>query len=81
MQVLTTPVLPPLWADKAVDGRRIWLKAMLDGCFTPDIAQAFIDGSGVEWDVVERDIGHCGATTQPDVVAKILVDVAKKWSV
>jgi hypothetical protein len=59
MRVITTPVLPPLWAESALNGRRIWLKAMLDATFTPDIAQAFINGSGVEWDVVERDVGHC----------------------
>lgn len=81
MGVITTPVLPPLWAEKALVGRRIWIKAMQDAIFGPEIAQAIIDGSGVDWDVVERDIGHCGSTTQPEVVSRVLVDAAKKWSV
>jgi hypothetical protein len=79
-QCITTPVLPPLWAESALDGRRIWLKAMLDGTFAPEIAQAFIDGSGVEWDVVEKDVGHCGCATQPTVVAEVILDAAKKWT-
>lgn len=73
-------MLPPLWAEKALDGRRIWLKAMLDGTFLPELAQMFIDGSGVDWDVVEREVGHCGATTKPEIVARVLVDAVEKWS-
>jgi hypothetical protein len=53
---------------------------MLDGTFTPETAQAFMDGSGVKWDVVERDVGHCGCTTQPSVVAEVILDAAKKWA-
>lgn len=78
--MITTPVLPPLWADRALDGRRIWLKAMLDGTFAPETAQAFIDGSGVEWEVVERDVGHCGFVAYPDVVAGVVLDAAGKWA-
>lgn len=72
-------MLPPLWAEGALDGRRIWLKAMLDGTFTPETAQAFIDGSGVEWEIVERDVGHCGCATKPGIVAEVILDAAKKW--
>ena len=73
-------MLPPLWAESALDGRRIWLKAMLDGSFTPEVAQGFIDGSGVEWEVVERDVGHCGGATQPGVVAGVVLEAARKWA-
>lgn len=80
MKILETPVLPPLWAEKALDGRRIWLKAMLDGTFNPEVAQMFIDGSGVEWDVIERDVGHCGFLAHPKVVANVVLEAAEKWS-
>jgi len=78
---IKTPVLPPLWADSALDGRRIWLKAMLDGTFAPEVAQAFIDGSGVEWEVVERDVGHCGCVTMPKIVAEVILNAAEKYAV
>lgn len=78
---IKTPVLPPLWAERALDGRRIWLKAMLDGCFAPEVAQAFIDGSGVEWEVVERDVGHCGCATEPKIVAEVILEAAEKFAV
>lgn len=80
-QVITTPVLPPLWADSALGGgRRIWLKAMLDGTFTPETADDFIAGSGVQWHVVEKDVGHCGALTQPEVVAGVVLRAAMRWT-
>ena len=79
MQIITTPVLPPLWAEAALDGRRIWLKAMLDGTFPPEAAQAFIDGSGVQWEIVEREVGHCGCTTRPAAVAEVILEAAGKW--
>lgn len=79
-RVIKTPVLPPLWADKALDGRRIWLKAMLDGTFPPEVAQAFIDGSGVEWEVVERDVGHCGCVTRPGVVAEVVLGAVGRFA-
>jgi hypothetical protein len=78
---IKTPVLPPLWAESALDGRRIWLKAMLDGTFAPEVAQAFIDGSGVEWEVVERDVGHCGCVTKPKIVAEVILDAVQKFAV
>jgi hypothetical protein len=53
---------------------------MLDGTFTPETAQAFIDGSGAKWEVVERDVGHCGCLTQPKVVAQVVLEAAEKWA-
>jgi hypothetical protein len=53
---------------------------MLDGTFAPEIAQAFIDGSEVKWEVVERDVGHCGCATQPGVVAEVVLEAARKWT-
>jgi len=53
---------------------------MLDGTFAPEVAQAFIDGSGVEWEVVERDVGHCGCVTRPKVVAEVILDAAERFA-
>ncbi|OQN97328.1 hypothetical protein B0A48_16392 [Cryoendolithus antarcticus] len=75
-----TGVLPPLWAERALDGKRVWLLAQLDGTFPPEAARTIIAASGVEWEVIERDVGHCGFVTQPGVVAKVIVEAATKWA-
>lgn len=77
--ILTTPVLPPLWAERALDGRRVWLKAMLDATFPPVLAGLFIEGSGMEWEVVEREVGHCGFVAHADVVAEVVLGAAEGW--
>ncbi|KAK6428527.1 hypothetical protein LTR95_015329 [Oleoguttula sp. CCFEE 5521] len=73
-------VIPPLWAERALDGKRVWLFAKLDGTFPPDAARTFIAASGVEWEIVEREVGHCAFVTQPEVVAKVIVEAATKWA-
>jgi hypothetical protein len=71
------PIIPHLFND--ADPAE--LKAMLDGTFAPEVAQAFIDGSGVEWEVVERDVGHCGCVTKPKIVAEVILDAVQKFAV
>lgn len=77
--VFRTGVLPPLWADEGLEGRRVWLLAMQDATFPPEAARMFMESSGVEWEVVERDVGHCGVVTQPEGVADVVMEAARKW--
>lgn len=77
--VFHTGVLPPLWAEEGLEGRRVWLLALQDATFPPEAARMFLGGSGVEWEVVEREVGHCGVVTQPGVVAEVIMEAARKW--
>ena len=78
--VFKTGVQPPLWADEGIEGRRVWLLATLDQTFPPETARMFLGGSEVEWEVVEREMGHCGVVTQPGVVAQVVIGMVERWT-
>ncbi|KAK5674393.1 hypothetical protein LTR17_027805 [Elasticomyces elasticus] len=79
MQPLLTAVSAPLWTDPALDSRRAYLKTMLDTTFPPEVQQMFVDGSGVNWEVVEVDGGHEAFLTKPKLVADAVLKLAESW--
>jgi hypothetical protein len=54
---IETPVVYPLWTDPAFQGRRVAIKTMLDATFPATMQDEFLQGSGVDWQIVEPDAG------------------------
>ena len=74
MLALESPAPPPAWAETAYEGKRAYLKCLLDRALPPFIQDKFVKDSGVIWDVREIDAGHEPHLSQLEKVDGMIVD-------
>ena len=79
IQPFETPVSQPLRTDPQFEGRRAMIKTSRDAVFPVAAQEMFAESSGVGWDVREFDGGHEVFLTQPEAVAKVVVEVVRGW--
>ena len=80
INAFTTPVLPPLWSDPALENRRVWLVPTLDVIFPATVQRSLAAASSVDWSFKEVEAGHCAFFTMPQDVAEVIFDIAQRWS-
>lgn len=80
MTSLGTPVCQPLWANRELNGRRVYIITTLDATFPEPVQRWFVEGSGVEWDVKEVKGGHAAFISQPEAVATVIAEAVGKWA-
>jgi hypothetical protein len=75
-----TPAGPPAWAESAFDGRRAYIRTLEDRCNPSFLQDAWIEKSGVKWDVADMKSSHCPFISCPEETANIAMDFIKKWT-
>lgn len=78
--VFDTPVKEPLWEDRELDGKRVYILTKLDQTFPPGVQDMLVRGSGVGWDIKEVEAGHCGFIAGAQEVAGVIVEAARRWA-
>ncbi|KAL9626470.1 MAG: hypothetical protein Q9204_007275 [Flavoplaca sp. TL-2023a] len=73
MLALESPAPPQAWAETAYEGRRAYLKCLLDRALPPFIQDKFVKDSGVTWDVRDVDAGHEPHLSQLEKVYEMIV--------
>lgn len=65
---------PPAWADKALDGRRVYIHTRHDHV-NPYEAQKFVlERTGVEWKTIEFETGHMPFVSHPELTARQVIE-------
>ncbi|KAI1204850.1 alpha/beta-hydrolase [Annulohypoxylon truncatum] len=63
----------PAWADAGFDGRRAYVRTIVDCCNPVGIQDSWIGKSKVKWDVVDFKTGHMPFISQPQTLATQIV--------
>lgn len=66
----------PVWKEEGLKGRRWYVKTMKDQALPPTAQEGLIKDTGVEWQVMELDSGHCPFATRPVELADLLAGIA-----
>ena len=76
---LETPASRPCWGERGYEGRRGYIRTGRDAV-NPAFAQdLWMQGSGVGWEVVRTDWGHCPYVTFPEDLAGHIVGFVRKF--
>lgn len=75
---LTKPSAPA-WADAAFDGKRVYVRALLDRTNPLELQDLFLQKSNVEWDVVDFETGHMPFESQPQKLAEQIIKSAHSF--
>lgn len=79
LQAFETPAGPPAWAESEFDGRRAYIRTTEDQCNPLFLQNAWLEKSGVEWDVADLKSSHCPFVSRPEETADIVIAFIKKW--
>ncbi|KAF1974613.1 hypothetical protein BU23DRAFT_461518 [Bimuria novae-zelandiae CBS 107.79] len=79
LAALESPAGPQAWAEKAFDGRRGYVRTLVDQTNPVATQDVWMEKSGVEWDVVTLDAGHCAFISQPKELARVCFGFFEKW--
>ncbi|KAI1440933.1 alpha/beta-hydrolase [Annulohypoxylon stygium] len=63
----------PAWADKGFDGRRAYVRTLLDACNPTWIQDSWLEKTKVNWDAVDFNTGHMPFISQPQALATQIV--------
>lgn len=77
--VFETPVHQPLWSDRSLDGRRVYILTKRDQALPAEAQKAWLEGCGVEWEMKEVDAGHAAFISRAEEVAGIIESAVKAW--
>ncbi|KAI1157676.1 Alpha/Beta hydrolase protein [Nemania serpens] len=81
LQAFETKASAPAWQDQGFDGCRVYIRTVNDCCNPAALQDAWIEKSGVNWNVVNFETGHMPFVSQPEALAAQvvkLVDEVKK---
>ncbi|KAI0468436.1 Alpha/Beta hydrolase protein [Xylaria cf. heliscus] len=73
LQAFETKASAPAWRDKGFDGRRTYIRTANDHCNPSFLQDAWIEKSGVHWNVVNFETGHMPFVSQPEALATYIV--------
>ncbi|KAI8944589.1 Alpha/Beta hydrolase protein [Xylaria longipes] len=73
LQAFETRASAPAWQDRGFNGRRVYIRTVDDHCNPSVIQDAWIEKSGVNWNVVNFKTGHMPFISQPEAVAAQVV--------
>ncbi|KAL8980454.1 MAG: hypothetical protein Q9205_004467 [Flavoplaca limonia] len=73
MLALESSAPPQAWAETAYEGKRAYLKCLLDRALPPFIQDKFTNDSGVTWDVRDVDAGHEPYLSQLEKVYEMII--------
>jgi len=80
LKAFETPQTAPAWAESAFDGRRAYIRTINDQCNPVFLQDMWIEKSGVKWEIVNMESGHCPFITQPEQLAEVAITLIKNWS-
>ena len=69
----------PAWGEPEFNGRRAYIRTTEDMCNPLFLQNAWIENSGVEWDVVDLKSSHCPFISCPGEVANAAIRFIQKW--
>ncbi|VUC27774.1 unnamed protein product [Clonostachys rosea] len=69
----------PAWADAAFEGRRTYIRTEDDCCIPASLQDAWMEKSGVKWDVVHFKSSHMPFVSKPKDLAEQLVKSANGY--
>ncbi|KAF2450128.1 prolyl aminopeptidase-like protein [Karstenula rhodostoma CBS 690.94] len=75
-----TPSGPQAWAEKAFEGRLGYVRTLEDKCNPLFIQDMWMGNSGVKWDTVSIESGHCPFISQPEKLAELSIPFFKTWA-
>jgi hypothetical protein len=70
----------PAWADPGFDGRRAYVRTLDDCCNPSALQDAWLQKSGVKWDVVDFKTGHMPFVSQPRQLSYQIVKFMKEFA-
>lgn len=74
-----TKASAPAWADSAFDGRRVYVRTLLDCCNPSVLQDMWLEKSKVQWEVVDFETGHMPFESQPQQLAEQIIKSAKSF--
>jgi hypothetical protein len=79
LKAFETPAPAPAWKEAAFKGRRAYLRTLDDKCNPLFLQEKWIEGSGVEWDVVDLETSHSAFISRPEEVVERIVGFLEKF--
>ena len=80
MQAKTDASPSPGYLESGYDGRRAYIKALHDRAMPFPAQEAFIEESGVKWNVKTMDTGHSPFLAKPQELSDLLEEFAESFS-
>ncbi|KAI0459138.1 Alpha/Beta hydrolase protein [Xylaria acuta] len=78
LHAFETKASAPAWQDTGFDGRRLYIRTVNDHCNPSVLQDAWIEKSGVDWNVVNFESGHMPFISQPEALAAQVVKLVDK---
>ena len=79
MTSFTSPVPRASWDSEDYKGRVAFIRTVNDAAIPLAVQQMMLDGTGIKWIVKDIESGHSPQVSQPESLAKIVVDLAKSF--
>lgn len=79
MACFQLPVPAMAWAEPAFASRLAYVKCLDDNTLPLAVQEAWIEASGVQWDVREIKSGHCPFISQPQKTADLAHELVTGW--
>ena len=73
LKSFTTSSPPVFYGITAYDNRRVYIHTMQDKALPPKAQDAYVDGSGVKWDVFRINTSHDPFFSVPEKLAEIVM--------
>jgi hypothetical protein len=77
MTSFKSPVPRALWDSEDYKGRVAFIRTVNDAAVPLAVQQMMLDGTGIEWIVKDIESGHSPQVSQPENLAKIVIDLTK----
>lgn len=74
-----TPSGPTYYGIDAYDNRRVYLHTNQDQALPPFAQDAYVAGSGTEWQVRKLDTSHSPFFSEPDKLAGLVIEYAQAF--
>ncbi|PQE20875.1 alpha beta hydrolase family domain-containing protein [Rutstroemia sp. NJR-2017a BBW] len=78
LKAFETSATAPAWADKELDGRRLYIRTLDDQCNPSFLQDIWIEKSAVPWEVADLKTSHCPFISCPEEVANITLRFVEK---
>lgn len=72
-----TKATAPAWADHGFDGKRVYVRTLLDCCNPSFLQDMWLEKSKVQWEVVDFQTGHMPFESQPQQLAEHIIKSAR----
>lgn len=72
-----TKATAPAWADHGFDGKRVYVRTLLDCCNPSFLQDMWLEKSKVQWEVVDFQTGHMPFESQPQQLAEQIIKSAR----